>query len=618
MDLLATIKAGAASVIIVDNLFAGPDLTRISAESRNDFLEALEESAEVREALRGALGIDLEDPRGLLEAALVNARILWDQYAVDRSANHYLFPLLGLIAAENAEVFRLKELIGHLEDFFGHAPETFVSLDDARDALGRCAIAFVDLFINDAMNLAEILDLHKGHRESYKHGFGHDQQVWPKLVVLISTRLPDEDHLRSFREGAGLRSAFFKPLPKNQISKEGIDRLLMPWSAKYANAALLHRYLDQISDAVEESASSVRRDLDQIEVHDLAVLDASRLLVEGTTLHSYVGWLTSELLAARTRSAAADRTATAPLRAFDGALDTVLLKESVLFDLFADVASSPAESDGRPQFGEILTAAENIRLAEIPVLVAMSPACDLARCAPDYEVLLLRGKMKPLGRNATELLQAGAVFGKGKHFLKYELDGAPHQGAIQWDWKTGLITRPAQVLGDAAAFIRLGRMTELFAYELKDLALSHVSRVGLPITPYVQRAGSVVVRANFALGKGVDPLDLILQAPDAPMICALVTRGRLNEDSSESGVIMLTDAFRAWFAQTVVPRLAASANQSTKLEAVLQNIAAWSEWALHFDSNGKTGAPFADFSVKVRAELPSEQAKGLEILVIAD
>jgi hypothetical protein len=618
MDLLETIRTGSASVIIIDNLFAGPDLSRISAESRNEFLEALEDDEAVRAQLQSALNVQIDAPRGLLEAALANVRVLWERYAGDPQANHFLFPLFAVVAASNAEVVRLKELAAHLTEFFGRQPETYASLKDAEDALSRCAIAFVDLFIDDSMVLTDTLDLHAAHRERYRHGFDHAREIWPKLVVLISTRLPEEHDLRSFREGAGIRSAFFKPLAKNQISKERIDALLRPWSATYANAALLHKYLDQLSDAVSESADSVRNDLDQIEVHDLALLDAGRLMVEGTSLHSYVGWLTSELLAARARQATANRAGQAPTRAFDGALDTVLLKESVLFDLFADVASSPAETEGRPQFGEILAPTDQMNQPEIPVYVAMSPACDLVRCELSYEVLLVRGRLTALGRNATELLQAGAVFGKGKHFLKYTHEGTPRQGAIQWDYRTGLITRPAGTLSDPANFVRLGRMTELFAYELKDMALSHVSRVGLPVAPSVQRAAAVVVRANFPLGKGVQPLIMRINAPAAPAICALVTRGRLSEDESESGVVVFTDTFRAWFNAEVMPQLEACAAQSAKVDSVVKNIAAWGTWALQFGDDGKAGAPFSDCVVRVLTEAPDDSGRGLDITVVTD
>lgn len=617
MDLLDVIRAGGASVIVVDNLFSGPDLTRVSAESRNDFLDALEDDQTTRNALRDALSVDQEDPRELLDAAIKNIQPLWEHYVADRTANHFLFPLFSIVEAANAEILRLHELVEHLTNFFGRAPETYASLGAARDALSRCAIAFVDLFIDDAMELSEILDLHADHRDIYQHGFDHEHGAWPKLVVLISTRLPAEAHLRSFREGAGVRTAFFKTLPKPEISLDRVADLLNPWAAKYANAASLHKYLDELSAAVTESADLVKRDLDQIEVHDLAVLDAGRLFVEGSTLHGYVGWLTSELLAARTRMATAKRAAKAPIRAYDGALDTVLLKESVLFDLFADVASSPNESGGHPQFGEILADSDTLDGTEIPVFVAMSPACDLARCEADFEVLLLRGKMKPLGHSAAELLQAGTGFGKGKHFLKYMRREVLHKGAIKWDTKTGLITRPARDLADPAAFVRLGRMTELFAYELKDLAISQVSRVGLPVAPSVQRAGSVVVRGNFPLGQGVDPLVFHAEAPGAPTICALITSGRLSADEGESGLVMFTDAFRSWFAEQILPQLAEQAAANIKVNAVLTGINHWSAWVLRFDVNGKTKAPFADFSVKVLPGQPTDVARGLEIAVIS-
>jgi len=616
MDLLSVVRAGEATVIVVDNLFADPDLSGISAESRNAFLDILEEDAEAKRSLQAALAVETEDPRELLELALESAGTLWGQYSKDRSSNLYLFPLFSSIDADYAQVLRLNELVEHLTTFFGRPPKTYSSLDDARDALSHCAIAFVDLFIDDVMQLPEMLALHAQHRDSYQHGFDHQQASWPKLVILISTRIPGEVHLQSFREGAGVRSAFFKALPKPEISYARIEGLLCPWAEKYANAAQLHVYLGQLTAAVSESAERVIKDLNQIEVHDLAVLDAARLLVEGSSLHSYVGWLTSELIASRTRLATAQRAAQAPDRAYDGALDTVLLKESVLFDLFADVASSPPESDGHPQFGEILVPSDALEGNEVPVYVAMSPACDLARCPADFEVLLLRGTMKPLGRSAAELLQAGTVFGKGKHFLKYTVGGEERRGVIKWETKTGLITRPAGTLAKVLDYVRLGRMTELFAYELKDIAISQVSRVGLPVAPSVQRAGKVIVRGNFALGREEEPLNFSVEAPGEPSICALLTAGRLAKDDSESGVLMFTDEFRSWFSAYIPPQLARGAGNA-KIQALNTCLERWSDWVLQFDSKGKIKAPFNDFTIKVLTELPTEAARGLEILVIA-
>lgn len=618
MDLLDAIRAGSASVIIVDNLFAGPDLSHISAESRGDFLESLEDDQTVREKLRKAISLDIDDPRELLDAALANVQLLWELYASDPRAHHFLFPLFSLVAAENAELVRLKELASCLEDMFGRAPETYASLEEAKDALSRCAIAFVDFFLDDSMRLEDTLAHHAEFSDYYRHGFDHDKETWPKIVVLISTRLPGEADLRSFRQGAGLRTAFFKPLAKNQITKDRVEGLLRPWSDKYPNSATLHKYLDQLSDAVSESAAGVCDDLDRIEVHDLAILDAGRLMVEGASLHSYVGWLTSELLASRARQAFAARAEGAPERAFDGALDTLLLSESVLFDLFADVASSPSERDGRPQFGEILAPTDALDKPDAPVYVAMSPACDLVRCELDYEVLLVKGKLTALGREASDLLQAGSVYGMGKHFLTYEHGGSERRGAILWDWRTGLITRPSGDLADKAKYVRLGRMTELFAYELKDKALSHVSRVGLPVAPSVQRAAKVVVRTHFAGGKGEQPIELHIDGPAAPTISALITRGRLTSDDHESGVVVFTDAFRDWFGGQVMPDLEAQVDKSTKLKSVVEGIKAKVTWTLQFDGKGKASTSITDFTIRVLSAVPEEQAKGLEIIVIAD
>ena len=613
MDLLNVVRIGAASVVVIDDLFAGPDFTHIPAESKHALLDAIEGNARDKAALQAALEADSEDDQQLVENAVARADDLWALYSKNPDENLYLQALFSTFELEHAEIIRLKQLVEYLSEFFGQEPKIFSSLEAAGDELSHCAVAFIDLFMSGAQTINAVLELHAGYNAQYRGQFRHEEAAWPKFIVLMSTRIPDEEHLRSFRQGAGIRSAFFRSLDKRRIEREEIERILSAWSIRYAAAAGLNRYLNDLSEVVTSSADRVIQDIDRIELHDLAILDAARLLADGSSLHSYISWLTSELLASRARMRAAERASSAPSRAADGAVDTNLVKESVLFDLFADITNAPAEASGHPQFGEIIARKAEINAANVPVFVALSPACDLARCSADYEVLLLRGDMTASGRTAAELLQLGAVFGKGKHLLKYRVGDDDRQGVIKWNTKTGLITRPAGTLADENAFIRLGRMAELFAYEVKEIAISQVSRVGLPVAPSVQRAGSVLVRVKFDLGIGITPLEFRENAPALPTVCALITMGRVGDDGNEAEVVMLTEQFREWLNESVLPNLRERAG-NTRIDALLHNIANWNEW--HVKLDGKSGKPdFNDFVVRIVNDEPTNAARGLEILV---
>lgn len=612
MDLRDLLTKGDASIVVVDDLFAGPNLTHIPAEDRHAFIDEIEESPEVKTALERDLGLQAPmASEDLADLACQRATQLWKLYSPDTEARPYLGILFASVQAYAAEVVRLESLVSQLETMFGRAPKRFPSLKDAGEELARSAIAFVDLFIGAEEEIEDVLKHHSGHREHYRERFSHDEKAWPKLVVLMSSMLPRSEHLRSFREETGIRTAFFKAVDKRHLAGGELDELLSSWFVKYEAAALLDSYLNTLTKVVHESSVQVQQDIDQIELHDIAILDVARLLSEGATLHSYMSWLTSELLASRSRVNSAKHASDAPVRVADGAIDTGLLTESVLFDLFSSVTSSPCESGGHPQFGEILVEVGKDQCNPMPVVMALSAACDLARCDVDYEVLLLKGQMTPVGYTAAELLQLGVVFSKDRHLLEYVVEGKKVRGIVEWDKKRSLVTRPAGDLGNVTKYLRLGRMAELFAYEVKEMAVSHLSRIGMPISPSVQRAATVRVRANFVMGKDEPPLKFDLAAPVSTTAMALITRGRLDgEDESE--VLMLSTQFRDWFIREIVPKLSMG-SENTKIETLLSSLTSWSEWRVILKKNG--GSPFKDLSIKILEEDPADQARSLEILV---
>jgi hypothetical protein len=514
-----------------------------------------------------------------------------------------------------------------LEKRFGHRPRTFKSLEEAGDELGRCAIAFVDLFLKDVAD-QDIFDLHKKHAKQYRLDFHHADEMWPKLVVLISTRMPEDGELRSFREGAGIRSAFFRPIEKRLLEHDNkeVDRVLDSWAIKYASFASLNRYLNYLTDVVSAASERVVSDIDKIELHDLAVLDATRLLAENTTLHAYLSWLTSELLAARARDMASTKAGardgraapTFPDRVIDGAIDTKNIHHSALFDLFADVTSAPGESNGHLQFGEIVAESAQVLSDAFKVFIALSPACDLARCPADYEVLLLQGDLSKSLRSADSLLELSTSFGQGSHLLNYRAGAEQRQGVIRWEFKN-LKTRPAGELANLERYVRIGRMAELFAYEVKEKALSNLSRIGLPVTPSIQLAASVHVLAKFNGGKGIEPLILNAPAPGRPAVCALVAKGRIAQGKDDTEMVMLTEQFREWFTEEVQPHLLACDGAiKPRVEAVLGELAKWSEWRVALDKGtGKTG--FADFVVKkVSGDIPQGAHSGIEVYIVPE
>jgi hypothetical protein len=59
--------------------------------------------------------------------------------------------------------------------------------------------------------------------------------------------------------------------------------------------------LNSFKQAVERAARGLMDDIERLELHDLAFLQASRLNTEEQHIGNYLSWLFSEALAARTR-----------------------------------------------------------------------------------------------------------------------------------------------------------------------------------------------------------------------------------------------------------------------------------------------------------------------------
>lgn len=608
MNVLEAIKSGSATIVVIDDLFAGPGLANIVAEDRNALFDRLEQDERAKEALKLALGVDIDDERELVEVATQQVRKLWELYDQDPCSNEFLSPLFESYSAERAEIHLLKDLAKHLDSNFGRT-QVFSSLADGRQALKECAIAFVDMYMGDSRQ--DVLDLHRQFFDEYRSGYHYANGVWPKLIVLMSTVLPAEAHLRSFREGAGIRSAFFRPIDKYKLTTDSVNSMLIRWQKDYGAAASLDRYLTQLSSIVRKSADQVVAELERLEVHDLAMLDAACLVAEGESLHSYASWLTSEALAARARQNAAEAAATSPARAEGGPVDTRLVQGSVLFDLFAEITSAPQHSGGHPQFGEIFARQAGLGQSPQTVFIVISAACDLVRCRPDFEVLLLQGTMVPAGRSAAELFELEGLFGQKKHLMRYHDQGEEKWGLITW--KVGaLLTREAGQLANESEFMRLGRMSEVFAHEVKHLAMSNASRIGLPVVPTVVRPASVRVLGHFKFGRDSE-LNIDETAPESLEVPALVTKGRLVSGGSPAQIIQFTAHFREWFLENIVPRLDAASNSKT--DTLVASLKSWNDWRVSLHKG--TGKPEGvDLTVRlIKKENPPDTIRNLEIWV---
>lgn len=610
MDLLNFVKDSGAPIVIVDDLLAAPQIA-IRADVKAQWRAELREQGN-RISVARILGLADDTPHGSVFNESVNrAGELWALYNSNIDEYSVLTPLLSAAISQSAPAKRAHDLIAQLKDL-GLEPKQYSSLEDASEDLARCCIAFIDLYLDPTKqnDLDGMVATHEKYRHQYREMFEARGQRWPKLIVLMSSNLPEEDRLRGFRSLTGIRSAFFKGLRKSDIDSSTVRGLLSSWGERYSQTADMGRYLDEVSSLVTTAADRVVSDIDRLEVHDLAVLDMARLMADEANLHSYLGWLVSEQMAAKARNLFAERSAHAPARATSGAVDPRLVDTSALFDLFAEIAVTPIDrTSSRPEFGEILARANASRDSAFEVFVAISPACDLARCSADFEVLLMRGELRPSSRDTATLLKQGATYGKGNSFVTYQDEGGTRQGLVEWR-KDAILTRPAGELNDPARFIRLARLSEIFAHEVKDYLLSNLSRVGLPVSPNIQEVAGVEVNLSLPIGEGLPSVTLREAAPHSD-VAAMISKGRLQGEESEGEIVMLTAYFREWLLGRLRPLLTPHLSNA-KAKKILEALEGWDVWTVAF-SNGKV--PNCNDVVIKRGVMPDRSATGLQIYV---
>jgi hypothetical protein len=714
MELINALRERAQSIVIVDDHFSGPTFPVLDGEDLTKFYNLLEGSAESKARVSQALGVaDSVATNDLVAIVEGKAEELWPRYQAGDPAYSDFEMLFERGEATHAgESHKLNILVSYCRDQLAVEPATFSTLREAGDALRDCMIAFVDFYLAGESNEQSAIDAHIHYREHYREGFEFNTSTWPKLVFLISSKLPAIDHLQSFRSCTGLRSAFFSPLRKGDFSEERFKALFSDWNTWYPAKSLLNRYLTTMSTVAHGCATDMASDIDRFELHDLTLLDTLKLSADNESLQSYLTWLLSESLASKIRSSPLLREAFLPARSDFPKVDGKLMPQSILFDLFADVASAPIKQEtARPGFGDIysmppkraiddtakpqassqtnvnpaeavkvrrqasghlispvidlirrpllaaltrcvdvlqpapaLSASEYLTkepaetIASAPgtasiigadpavdkkptqdLLLVISPACDLARCSIDDQVLCVKGTITQADPRLESLLYKKSLYGKGSHVIRYINENRSEYAHVQWTLNKGLITVPVSVLADRNAYKRISTLTELFAQEVKDLALADASRIGIPVDPSVSVVGTVIVRTNIAQGQGIPPALLIFDLSDRDFVSAIFTKGRDGDDSVN--VLVFTQQFSDWLFSEFFPAVRAElVNQVAIVENVESFFRALMLWHIAIPTNKLSkaecgGALTFRHTDKAIAEL-SAPSKGIEITVL--
>lgn len=620
MSLLNTFAAGLGSVVVIDDLYLKPNPESVSGEALSALLKALKASKDECATLGALLETPASDPSKLVDIATVSLGKLYEAHI---SGQHPLLATLfeDIDDKQTAGLRRLRILEKAIKDFFGVPPKTFGTLDEARKDLGACAVVFVDFFLEGISNHEEARKHHTAVSAELVTQLTVDGQAYPKVVVLMSTSLPSPSELALFRKDTGVRGAFFHTMDKALFTADEIKRQLEGFHGSYESARKLNGYLETIEGEILEVAKGLSAELrSRLDVHDLTILKTLRLDGESDTPQSYLTLLFSEALAARIRMAKRLQEDVLPKEQTygDAPFDGKLLPSSVLFELFADiaVAPTPAAENIKIAFGDVLEPVEEQKSGTL--LLAISPACDLQRCSLDYEVLLVSGKTIESNADLSTLLHKSYGFGQGGLVLKFSTaDGAVAYRSIIFEYKS-LRTMPASVLQNARAYRRVARLTEIFAQEIKTLALNHAARVGVPIDPSFSIGLKAKVRFHFTGdGPGVPAVEGEMDSDGSEFLPAVLAMGRQLGDSSLNRTVMFSLQFKYQLQRMLSEKLAQQA--SNKLQAVKDFFDKADSYKVVFDGDSSSKRFLSTITIKYLPKLAQlEPAKNFEILLYSE
>jgi len=577
MELSQAISGMDNSLVVVDDSLALPNFRGISDVALTALYNALDENESLLREMTAILGAEgAVSAAEAVSLAEEKALELWAYFSEGRYTD-LLSPLFEeLMSDYRSKRHRVDALISIVAGFFGVQPTTFSSLEDARGALASCAIAFVDYYAGDVETASEATDLHVSVRDVLCAKFSYKNLRWPKIVFLISSKLPSPAGLAIFRDRTGIKSAFFVPMDKKDIEQGFVQRVLDRCIRQYPTAVQLNNYLDSVHDAIQHASEAINTEISRLELHDLSVLKSLRLDAESESVQSYLTWLVSEALAAKVRTAPNLGKSLIPRQEVYVPLDGKLLPKSVLFELYSEIAAAPIpdeEEVGSLVIGDVFEVKGGASQEHSLVLV-ISPACDLVRCSIDYEVMCVRGILQDTSSDLSELLGKTYSFGKGKLVLKHLREGGIVYSKISWD-KSRVCTIRRAEFNDREGYVRLARLSEVFAQEIKEIALSHMARVGTPIDPSFSVALKAFVRCKFSVARDVPDVEFQVDLASEDFVSAILAMGREAKNDAEivdSPPLEQTALFSAQFQDFLLDLLMEKREQLPQPVPKLDNI----------------------------------------------
>lgn len=507
---------------MLDDAFAPPGAGAIAGDDKNDWIDFVADDAQAQAALLAAFPtIGAADIDALLEVLISDHKhiaTLWDFHESNtlRDANlnllfkTYVLNRTGKLEKPLAVCNALQKFVtkDHLK--------TVWKIEDIVGATDHVDVAFIDFFLDDNEKETDALQRIRDYK---------DYLSKVKLLFFMSSRASIEVQ-QSVRRILGKRTAFFEVMTKTDVNEEYVLAKVRERRSAYSGNKSLEDVVNGLAEATRNAAEEFLQQCDDLEVHDLRLLNLARLASEGESVSAYLTWLASESIASKIRRISSEKPQGILLENGRVSISGQSKQSKVLFELFSDVVFGPAQAPGSHlQFGEILVPkAQSQRISKSldlrrkatnqaksrvvgrhrfrpnqreatehdkPVvphwhapdryLLILTPACDLVRCSPSKNVLCVLGISQNL-HNLKEQV-SDKLYGKHKQGLRHLLNAKGPGSPVLITWqKDQTFMLPVRDL-ISGSYRRVAQMNELYAHEVKEEVLRQLGRVGTQIDP---------------------------------------------------------------------------------------------------------------------------------------
>ena len=488
---------GVHSVMVIDDsLDAVPEQWKdLSAETRDDIQNAIEDSLELEEWLKEK---DLLPPDSVASSRAdkyLDNLASWQKEREDLRAIW-----LGYIESQPVRAARkvVDELVRSLE---GLGIEVLASgILTSQNPPDDLSIIFIDYDLDesnsDDMAAASIREINRI--------YGNLQHSSKPIVVLMSNKetLSPELKLR-FREQTKIMPGMFFGFHKDDLKEMRLHVILYDIADNWRKALALQTFIDEITKASNSAAEAVALLVEGLTLEDFALIQLLSLNADGQPLGEYVLWLIGVYFKqqlgrndeVQNSQGAVDRMvfATPPITEW-GPSDSFLAayRAAVFADADHDLSSDrypPLDGPAKAvsgdldnivalHFGDVFVEDEG----DSPTAyVVLTPECDL-----------VFGGARPFPHNRSVVLMPGKMINELP--FKSVGNGPARTELVHWkgkDWKIEWRIKRAETitLGKFKAWVqqkdlrRVGRIEFSFAAAIQSVYAANLTRIGLPVMP---------------------------------------------------------------------------------------------------------------------------------------